>query len=74
MIFRTAVYEVRMGIYSAPGGSGVRGAPHRLQAVRPPTRLAPVLVGVNLLPLSIVGLLPNLRQLKASEFRNQMAK
>ena len=43
MIFRTAVYEVRTGIYSAPGGSGVRGAPHRLQAVRPPTRLPAVI-------------------------------
>jgi hypothetical protein len=35
MIFRTAVYEARTY-------SGVRGAPHRLQAVRPPTRLASV--------------------------------
>ncbi len=32
MIFRTAVYETRTY-------GGVRGAPHRLQAVRPSTRL-----------------------------------
>ncbi len=37
MIFRTAVFVTRMY-------SGVRGAPHRLQAVRPSTRLTVALL------------------------------
>ena len=37
MIFRTAVYATRTY-------GGVRGAPHRLQAVRPSTRLNRTLV------------------------------
>ncbi len=46
MVFRTAVYEARPACPVLDTGySGVRGAPHRLQAVRPSTRLCAGLLG-----------------------------